>query len=543
MRYAFLSLSLLLYVNPGLAQSIDISEYVMPSQVIGGLITAGPDGALWITGYDQFSRIGKITRVTTTGNFTEYSISSAPAEITTGPDGALWFTEPDGNKIGQITTTGVITEYPLPQSNSAPLGITTGPDGALWFTERRPGRLGRITTAGAITEYPTSPYTGPNDIITGPDGALWFTEDVLGAPSKIGRMTTAGAITDYFIPNCGSCENGAITVGAGALWFTFGDKIGRITTNGAVTLYMPPGKLSRIDNIAKGPDGAFWFTVQSDTDGVGKVGRTTASGETSLYSLPASHHPHGIVAGPDGALWFTEYESVIGRLSISTNTGVLPQVVYGGPWTSTITITNTGSDAGSATLHFFDDYGNPLQLPLSSPQGAFDAVTTNSFTAAVSPNSTLLIRISAPSTREAQEGWAQVNFIGTLSGSALFSLEQAAGKQEAVVSLETRSPAGFVLPFDNTNGYTNGIAVANASSQNTMLDVIIRDSRGTIQLADSIGVGAFGHASFVLTDFFPSTAGEQGTIEFSTRDNGRPIGILELRFTSTGFSSIPPIAK
>ena len=97
--------------------------------------------------------------------------------ITAGPDGALWFTE--NLAIGRITTSGAITEYPLPGGFYS--DITAGPDSALWFTEMNgdTGKIGRITTAGGLTEY-TLPSIVPTSITVGPDGALWFAGHVLG---------------------------------------------------------------------------------------------------------------------------------------------------------------------------------------------------------------------------------------------------------------------------------------------------------------------------------------------------------------------------
>jgi hypothetical protein len=110
--------------------------------------------------------------------------NSSVGLITAGPDGALWFT--DANNIGRITTSGEIREYPIPTPNSRPSHITSGPDGALWFTEYDTNKIGRITTSGEITEYPIpTPTSGVSGITTGPDGALWFTES---AANKIGRL-------------------------------------------------------------------------------------------------------------------------------------------------------------------------------------------------------------------------------------------------------------------------------------------------------------------------------------------------------------------
>src|SRR5574337_345951 len=124
--------------------------------------------------------------------------SSQPLGITAGPDGALWVTEFAGNKIGRITTAGPITEFSIPTASSQPVGITAGPDGALWFTEFAGNKIGRITTAGTITEFSLS--TGgsePLGITAGPDGALWFTEI---AGNQIGRVNTSGPITELSSP-------------------------------------------------------------------------------------------------------------------------------------------------------------------------------------------------------------------------------------------------------------------------------------------------------------------------------------------------------
>ena len=66
-------------------------------------ITAGPDGALWFTGYDPRSSIG---RITTAGVVTIYSRAGihGPRGIAAGPDGAMWFANFDDNAIGRITT-------------------------------------------------------------------------------------------------------------------------------------------------------------------------------------------------------------------------------------------------------------------------------------------------------------------------------------------------------------------------------------------------------------------------------------------------------
>src|SRR5215470_10970832 len=77
-------------------------------------ITAGPDGALWLT----LVHSGEIARLTIDGELDRYPVGSAecgPAVITAGPDRALWFTRSADHHIGRITTDGTLTAFALPE--------------------------------------------------------------------------------------------------------------------------------------------------------------------------------------------------------------------------------------------------------------------------------------------------------------------------------------------------------------------------------------------------------------------------------------------
>jgi streptogramin lyase len=186
-------------------------------------ITTGPDGNLWFT----CSNSGYIDKITTAGTVTKYGsqIGGAPTTITTGPDGNLWYTkEASGGKISKITTGGVITEYTV---GGSPQGIVAGPDGNLWFTNYGKSSIEKITTGGTTTEYALPKNSGPSEIASGPDGNLWFTDWLTG---KIGRITTSGTITEYTPKEGGNF--GGITIGPDDnMWFANEGKnrIGYIT--------------------------------------------------------------------------------------------------------------------------------------------------------------------------------------------------------------------------------------------------------------------------------------------------------------------------
>jgi virginiamycin B lyase len=162
-----------------------ITEFAVPTA--GGApfdIVAGPDGNLWFTEIHS-NKVGRINP--STGAVTEFTVGNHPSMITVGPDGALWFSESDveqasnPNKIGRITTSGQFSEFSLPGTGGSPQalpqGLTAGSDGALWVVETGINKIARIATDGTVTEIsvPTS-NAGPFGIVEGADHSLWFGE-------------------------------------------------------------------------------------------------------------------------------------------------------------------------------------------------------------------------------------------------------------------------------------------------------------------------------------------------------------------------------
>ncbi len=362
------------------ARAQTVTEFTLPNSVKASDITVGPDGALWFSGGLQGNSgvTGLVGRISTGGTITTFPTTVALSfatfvGITTGPDGDLWVGEGEiqanQGRAGKITTGGAFTDYTLTSANAEITAITAGPDGALWFTDLALNRVGKVTTDGKFTEYPT-PQTNssPDSITLGPDGNIWFIEQgnqnvsPKSAP-KIGKITPGGVITEYPITTSGLTpfnSNGGITgphtiiAGPdGALWFTEtgANKIGRITTDGTITEFALPTANARPEGIAVGQDGALWYTEF----GVGLIGRITTSGNTSEYTLPTTGSaPASIIQGPDGNLWFVETaSSKIGKITLPANgsplvSAVLPasrSVSVGATATAFATIINSGSSA------------------------------------------------------------------------------------------------------------------------------------------------------------------------------------------------------
>jgi hypothetical protein len=228
---------------------------------------------------------------------------------------------------------------------------------------------------------------------------------------------------------------------------------------------------------------------------------------------------------------------------VGTTGGALAHVAIGDGWETGFTLVNTGTSAAQFTLSFYDEKsGVALPLALAFPQTA-TAQTTTSLTQTLAPGATLLIRTQGGSS--AVTCSAHLTTTGQVSGFAIFQYLPSA--QEAVVPLETRAPAAYVLAYDNTNDLATGVALANMSAQSATVPVVVRDETGATLTQSQIQLAGNGHTSFMLTDAaqgFPATAGMRGTIEFEVPAGGRisALGIRAVASTHV-ITTIPVLAR
>jgi hypothetical protein len=226
--------------------------------------------------------------------------------------------------------------------------------------------------------------------------------------------------------------------------------------------------------------------------------------------------------------------------------GIFAQVASGGGWKTSFTLLNLLPAANGANLTFWNDDGTPLALPLTfSPELGQLPMTGSSTDFVIPANGVALVETELPAASAATVGWARLTAPAGVVGSATFSYQSTASQDlEAVVPLETRTPASFVLPFDTTAGLSTGVALANGSDTSTAnVQVIVRNAAGAQLLTDSIPLPVRGHASFMLTARYPSLAGILGSLEFQNPSGGN-ISVLGLRINQTGsLTSIPAQPK
>ena len=224
------------------------------------------------------------------------------------------------------------------------------------------------------------------------------------------------------------------------------------------------------------------------------------------------------------------------------NIGSVAHLAAAGSWKTTIVLVNSGSTPAQARLNFFDESGNALGLPLTLPQSpSADPMVASTFDTTLGAGASLAVECRGPDSQPVQVGSAQLLSDGSVSGFAIFGTKAGDHDQEAVVPLESRSAASYVLWFDNTAGMVVGLALANLSTQLATVEVTIRDESGSVIGTDTIPLPARGHTSFELPVRLAQTAQRRGTVEFHTTASGQ-ISVLGLRFNPGAFTTIPVMA-
>ena len=145
----------------------------------------------------------------------------------------------------------------------------------------------------------------------------------------------------------------------------------------------------------------------------------------------------------------------------STNPLTIAQIADGADWQTLFQVVNIDQVPVSYSFQFWDDNGNPLLLPFSSgPAGIFGGTLDAGGTAFAETPGT---------STDLSEGWAQVTSSGRIGVLTIFRQSVPGGQTSEGTVTGTQSGERIFLPFDNTNGFVTGVAVANTSPTKTLI--------------------------------------------------------------------------
>lgn len=216
----------------------------------------------------------------------------------------------------------------------------------------------------------------------------------------------------------------------------------------------------------------------------------------------------------------------------------IPHVVDGAYWSTTITVVNLSSKVLNYDLVFMGDDGKPAQFDLigigKSSERSGQMPASGSITFRTSGTSSTL-----------NQGWAMLGIIGTDYGvgiTAIFT-HRVPGQPgyEAAALASDGVEGGAYLPYDNTSGYSAGVAILNPDSfLSSTIPIDVLDEQGAVMLSDKIQLAAGNKTSFAVSDRWPQTANRRGMLRFGA--GVYPLALLGLRFAPDGaFATVPSL--
>ncbi len=215
---------------------------------------------------------------------------------------------------------------------------------------------------------------------------------------------------------------------------------------------------------------------------------------------------------------------------------IIPQVVDGGGWQTTIRLANLSPGTARFQLLFFSDDGRALTLPFADI-GNFTAVN-----GVIAPGGTATIRTLGEGSSTVQ-GWAQLNMDGLIGGFAVLR-QQAPGQpaEQATVPISSRFSTDFAIAFDNTGNLTTAVALVNPSPfVAAIVTVLFRNESGDEIGRDTFTLAPLAHSTSTLPSAFPFTAGQRGMAEFFTF--APQLSGVGLEFNAAGGFSYSPALR
>lgn len=284
------------------------------------------------------------------------------------------------------------------------------------------------------------------------------------------------------------------------------------------------GRLLRVDKLKDiPPRGHSAFELAREFPAVQGL-----RGTADFWILDGQISVLGLRFSPSGA--FTSFETqslnrrVQGRRSI-------PQVADGGEFRTAITLVNNDAATANVRLRFWQDDGT---AGATKPWTVAFTTGENPDNLTIAPGTSITLETNGASPT-VQQGWAEVVTEQWVTGFAVFR-QSVAGRsaQEAAVPVNVSTPLRYLLPFDNSGGFTTSMAIANLSDfVAAQVNFTFRDNQGQRLLQAALpDLPVRGHRAFRLVDLWPDLEGKRGTLEVSSLSG--EVTVLGLRFSSGG---------
>lgn len=217
------------------------------------------------------------------------------------------------------------------------------------------------------------------------------------------------------------------------------------------------------------------------------------------------------------------------KITVLPGDDVLAQVANGAGWKTQIFLVNLSTVRLPFTIDFWTSDGSFWQLSIAG------VGTGDQITGSLAPGAVAVLETTGQGPLA--QGWAELTYdtdAGRIGGFGVFR-QSVVGRPdfEAVVPLSNLFDKTIVLPYDNTAGFSTGVACVNgARTASATITAVFRDENGVTYATETIPLPRSGHTAFAMPARFPATQGRRGTVLF--RSNTNFFSVLGLRFNPGG---------
>ncbi|MCW5979421.1 MAG: hypothetical protein KIT09_15195 [Bryobacteraceae bacterium] len=201
---------------------------------------------------------------------------------------------------------------------------------------------------------------------------------------------------------------------------------------------------------------------------------------------------------------------------------IVPQIIIGGEWTTTIRLTNKGTTPiPSSDVYFVDNYGDPMSATFRTTDGR--VVTDSGFSFRLSNNSVL--EGTFQGTSATRFGWAIIDPKAcplesdcTLYGEVSLKNKHSSRPDfESVFPLESPSELQYML-WDHRAGYSTVLYLVNVNTSQDTVSLQFRDDNDILIRNVDLTMRSAEARIVTLHELAPETIGRYGTLIVRARN-------------------------
>jgi hypothetical protein len=201
----------------------------------------------------------------------------------------------------------------------------------------------------------------------------------------------------------------------------------------------------------------------------------------------------------------------------ATQVSVLPRILAGSSWNTTVMLLNSGSAPATFQQNFFAAGGRPAAYTVHSESLSAD-ITTTALQGTLAPGATVAFALSDPSGANPQ-GWSLLTCDAGQAAVRAYAVIRRKGLGSGV-AFETVEPASSLqdysvrVPFDNTLGFESQLTLVNpAGNLPAQVRLTYLDSHANTLLIDAITVQPGQLQTLSLPNTYPDLANKTGSVQ------------------------------